>query len=146
MRMILDFFFLSLLGCLKQMQREATDYFVHERIHGELRNHIHTFSGFLSIARLEDSRSRETFNPLECLFRFLPFLLTACETRQRARSDHSEVILPPSVMIRHQGRPVCYIHQVMLILGHIVSDSTWGHRGFRVFQLQTPSPRRPDRE
>ena len=97
-------YFNNVLECIERIQREGTDYFVHERMYGELRDHIETVSGFLSISRFAED-SREVFNTLASLHGCLHFLLTAYETRQRTRSENSLALLPPPVMTRHQGRP-----------------------------------------
>ena len=63
------FFFNNVLQCVERLHGEATDSYVHERLHGELRDHIQTLSGFLSIPRfVEDSRNREAVNTLQSLY------------------------------------------------------------------------------
>lgn len=113
-------FFNNVLQCMEQMQREATYSFVHERLYGELADHIHTISGFLSISRfVEDSRNREAVNTLQSLYGCLNFLMTAYETRQRTRSENSFVLLPPPVMTGQQGRPQYSISEEQI--SHLVS-------------------------
>lgn len=113
-------FFNNVLQCIEQVQREATDSFVHERRYGELRDHIQTLSGFLSISRfVEDSRNREAVNTLETLYGCLRCLLTAHETRQRTRTDNSYALLPPPAMTGHQGRPRYSISEEQI--SHLVS-------------------------
>lgn len=82
------------------------DVFVHERLYGELREHIQTLSGFLSIlGSVEDSTNREVINTIESMHESLHFLPTAYEARQTTRSENSYVLLPPPMMTGHQGRP-----------------------------------------
>lgn len=100
-------FFRSVLGCLEQLQRGSADSFFDDRLHRQLRDHIFTLSGFLSISRfVEDSRNTQSVNTLESLRRCLQILMATFETRLRMRSENSEVFLPPLVMTGHQGRPL----------------------------------------
>lgn len=110
----------NVLQCIERLQGEPTDSFVHERLYGHLRDHIQTLSGFLSISRfVEDSRNRVAVNTLDALHGSLQCLLTAHETRQRARAESSNDLLPPPVMTGHQGRPRYNISQEQV--SHLVS-------------------------
>lgn len=116
----LRFYFNNVLQCIERLHGEATDCYVHERLHGELREHIQTLSGFLSISRfVQDPRNREAVNTLQSLFGFLNFLLTASDTRLRTRSENSHVLLPPSLLSGHQGRPRYSISREQI--SHLVS-------------------------
>lgn len=86
----------------------------------ELRNHIQTLSGFLTISRfVEDPRNRATIKTLESLNGCLNLVLTAYESRQRTRSENSYVLLPPHVITGQQGRPRCSISEEQI--SHLVS-------------------------
>ncbi|XP_062420513.1 uncharacterized protein LOC134132730 [Pungitius pungitius] len=105
-------FFNNILECVENIQRGATDFFVHERLYGELRDHVQTLSGLMSNSRfVENSRNRETINTLESLHGCLHFLLSAHESRQRTRSENRYALLPPPVMTGLQGRPQYSISQ-----------------------------------
>lgn len=110
----------NVLECLEQIQREATDSFVRQRLHRELGDHIQTLSGILSISRfVDDARNREAVNTLQSLNGWLIFLLTAYETRQGTTSENRLVLLPPSLMTCFQGRPRYSISREQI--SHLVS-------------------------
>lgn len=101
----LRYFFENVLGCIEEIQREPADFF-HQRLHEDLCDHFHVLSGLLTIPSfVQDSRNRQVVGMLESLYRCLQFLLSVYETRQRSRSENRDVLLPPPVMTRHQGRP-----------------------------------------
>jgi len=117
-------FFNNVLQCVERLHGEATDSFVYGRLYGELRNHIQTLSGFLSIPRfVEDSRNREAIDTLQSLHGFFNFLLTDFQTRHpeqtSAPSENRYVLLPPSLRTGHQGRPQYNISQEQI--SHLVS-------------------------
>lgn len=110
----------NVLECLEQIQREATDSFVRQRLHRELGDHIQTLSGILSISRfVDDARNREAVNTLQSLNGWLIFLLTAYETRQGTTSENRLVLLPPPLMTCSQGRPRYSISREQI--SHLVS-------------------------
>ncbi len=112
-------FFNNVLECIEQMQREA-DYFVNDRMHRELCDHIQTLCGFLSVSRfVEDPRNRAAVTTLESLYGCLNLVRTAYESRQRVRPENDYVPFLPPVITGHQGRPQYSISAEQI--SHLVS-------------------------
>lgn len=49
----------DVLRYAEEIQRGGTDSFVYERLYGELRDHVHTLSGLLSVLRSGEDRSNQ---------------------------------------------------------------------------------------
>ena len=103
MKMTLGIFLVMFYDVLRTYKGEGVDSFVHERLYGELSDHVHTLSGLLSVLR--SAEDREAIRAVESLYGFLNFLVTAHENRQRTESENVHILMPPTVMNGRQGRP-----------------------------------------
>lgn len=109
-------FFTDILRCLEGIQRGVINS---ERMYGELHDHCQTLSGLLTVLR--SAEDLEIIRDLEALSGFLNFIVASYENRWRTEADnqHIGMLMPPTLMTGHQGRPQYTISRQQIL--HLLS-------------------------